>query len=53
MMNSHGGPISGSWKSQHQNNVSLFTSEAEFVEDSQDGQEMIYLHETLTDFRFF
>jgi len=45
MMN--GGPIS--WKSRRQDNVSLDTSEAEFVAASQAGQEAIYLHETLTD----
>jgi len=48
MMN--GGPIS--WKSRRQDNVSLSTSEAEFVAASQAGQEAIYLRETLTDFGF-
>ena len=48
MMN--GGPIS--WKSRHQDNVSLSTSKAEFFAASQAGQEAIYLRETLTDFRF-
>ena len=48
MMN--GGPIS--WKSLGQDNVSLSTSEAEFVAVSQAGQEAIYLRETLTDFGF-
>ena len=48
MMN--GGPIS--WKSRRQDNVSLFTSEAEFVAASQAGQEAIYLRETLTDCEF-
>ena len=48
MMN--GGPIS--WKSRRQDNVSLSTSEAEFVAASQAGQETIYLRETLTDFGF-
>jgi len=43
MMN--GGHIS--WKSQGQDNVSLSTSEAEFVAASQVGQEAIYLRETL------
>ena len=47
MMN--GGPIS--WKSRHQDNVSLSTFEAEFVAASQAGQEAIYL-KTLTDFGF-
>ena len=46
-----GGPISG--KSRRQDNVSLSTSEAEFVAASQAGQEAIYLRETLTDFGFF
>jgi len=44
MMN--GGPIS--WKSRRQDNVSLSTSEAEFVAASQ----TVYLRETLTDFGF-
>jgi len=44
------GPIS--WKSRLQDNVSLSTSEAEFVTASQAGQEAIYLRETLTDFGF-
>ena len=48
MMN--GGPIS--WKSRRKNNVSLFTSEDEFVAASQAWQEAIHLRETLTDFRF-
>ena len=48
MMN--GGPIS--WKSRRQDNVSLSTSEAEFVAASQAGQEAIYLREMLTDFGF-
>jgi len=39
MMN--GGPISESWKSRHQDNVSLSTSEAEFDADSQAGQEAL------------
>jgi len=46
MMN--GGPIS--WKSRRQDNVSLSTSEAEFVATSLAGQEAIYLRKTLTDF---
>ena len=46
----NGGPIS--WKSRLQDNVSLSTSEAEFVTASQAGQEAIYLRETLTDFGF-
>jgi len=41
------GPIS--WKSLSQDNVSLFTSEAEFVAASQVAQEAIYLRQTLTD----
>jgi len=45
MMN--GGPIS--WKSWRQGNLSLSTTESEFVAASQAGQEVIYLHETLTD----
>jgi len=48
MMN--GGPIS--WKSRHQDNVSLSTSEAEFVAASQAGQEALYLRETLKDFGY-
>jgi len=48
MMN--GGFIS--WKSQRQDNVSLPTSEAEFVAASQTGQEAIYLREMLTDFGY-
>jgi len=44
MMN--GGPIS--WKSRHQDNESLSTSECEFVAASQAGQETIYLRETFT-----
>jgi len=48
MMN--GGPIS--WKSRRQDNVSLSTSEAQFVAASQAGQEAIYLRETLTDFGY-
>ena len=46
----NGGPIS--WKSRRQDNVSLSTSEAEFVAASQAGQETIYLRETLTDSGF-
>ena len=46
----NGGPIS--WKSRRQDNVSLFTSEAEFVAASQAGQEVIYLRETLRDFGY-
>jgi len=45
MMN--GRPIS--WKSRRQDNVSLSTSEAEFVAASQAGQEALYLRETLKD----
>ena len=48
MMN--GSPIS--WKSRRQDNVSLSTSEAEFVAASQAGQEAIYLRETLAYFGF-
>jgi len=48
MMN--GGPIS--WKSRRQDNVSLSTSEAEFVAASQAGQKAIYLRGTLTNFGF-
>ena len=48
MMN--GGLIS--WKSRRQDNVSLSTSEAEFVAASPAGQEAIYLSETLTDFGY-
>jgi len=47
----NGGPIS--WKSRRQDNVSLSTSEAEFVAASQVEQEAIYLRETLTNFEFF
>jgi len=39
-----------SWKSCRQDNVSLSTSEAEFVAASQAGQQVIYLHETLRNF---
>ena len=46
----NGGPIS--WKSRRQDNVSLSTSEAEFVAASQAGQEAVYLQQTLTDFGF-
>jgi len=45
MMN--GGAISQAWKSLHQDNVSLSTSEAEFVAARQADQEAIYLRETL------
>jgi len=48
MMN--GGPIS--WKSCRPHNVSLSTSEAEFVAVSQAGQEAFYLRETLKDFGY-
>jgi len=43
-----------SWKSQRQDNMSLSTSETEFVAVSQAGQEAtrIYLRETSTDFGF-
>ena len=44
------GPIS--WKSRREDNVSLRTSEAEFVAASLTAQEAIYLRETLTDFGF-
>ena len=46
------------WKSRRQDNVSLFTSECEFIAASQagsnisSGQEAIYLRETLIDFGF-
>ena len=46
----YGGPIS--WKSRRQDNVSLSTSEAEFVAASQAGQEALYLRETLKDFGY-
>ena len=46
----NGKPIS--WKSRRQDNVSLSTSEAEFVAASQAGQEAVYLQQTLTDFGF-
>jgi len=46
----NGAPIS--WKSRRQDNVSLSTSEAEFVAASLAGQEAIYLRETLTYFGF-
>jgi len=48
MMNS--GPIA--WNSRRQNNVSLSTSEAEYVEASQAGNEAMYLREKLTDFGY-
>jgi len=48
MMN--GGLIS--WKSRRQDNVSLSTSEAEFVAASLAGQEAMYLRETLNGFGF-
>ena len=48
MMN--GGPIS--WKSRRQDNVSVSTSEAEFVAASHAGQEALYLRETLKDFGY-
>ena len=48
MMN--GGPIS--WKIRRQDNVSLSTSEAEFVAASQAAQEVVYLRETLKDFGY-
>ena len=48
MMN--GGPLS--WKSRRQDNVSLSSSEAEFVAAGQADHETIYLRETLTDFGF-
>jgi len=48
MMNS--GPID--WNSRRQNNVSLSTSEAEYVEASQAGNEAMYLREKLTDFGY-
>ena len=48
MMN--GGPISR--KSRRQDNVSLSTSEAEFVAASQAGQDTLYLLETLKDFGY-
>jgi len=38
-----------SWKSRRQDNVSLYTSEAEFVSASQAGQVALYLRETFTD----
>ena len=41
-----------SWKSRRQDNVSLSTSEAEFVAASLAGQEAIYFRETLTNFGF-
>jgi hypothetical protein len=44
----NGGAIS--WKSRHQDSVSLFTSEAEFVPVYQCGQEVLYLLEILHDF---
>ena len=40
------------WKSRRQDNVSLSTSEAEFVAASQAGQEALYLRETLKDFGY-
>jgi len=48
MMN--GGSIS--WKSRRQDNVSLSTSEAEFVAASQAAQEVVYLREMLKDFGY-
>ena len=48
MMN--GGPIS--WESCRHDNVSLSTSEAEFVAASQAAQEVVYLRETLRDFGY-
>ena len=48
MMN--GGSIS--WKIRRQDNLTLSTSEAEFVAASQAGQEAIYVRETLNDFGF-
>jgi len=41
MMN--GGPIS--WKNRRQDNVSLPTSKAKFVAESQESQEVVYLRE--------
>jgi len=48
MMN--GGSIS--WKSHRQDNVSLSTSEAEFVAASQAAKEVVHLRETLHDFGY-
>jgi hypothetical protein len=48
MMN--GGPIS--WKSRRQDNVSLSTSDAEFVAASQAGQEALNLRKTLKNFGY-
>jgi len=48
MMN--GGPFS--WKSRRQDNVSLCTSEPEFVAASQAGQDAAYLRKTQTNFGF-
>ena len=47
----NGGAIS--WKSRRQDSVSFSTSEAEYVEASQCGQEVLYLREILRDFKFF
>jgi hypothetical protein len=44
----NGGAIS--WKSRRQDNVSLSTSEAEYVAASQCGQDVLYLREMLSDF---
>jgi len=41
-----------SWKSRRQDNVSLSTSESEFVAASQAAQEVVYLHQTLKDFGY-
>ena len=46
----NGGAIS--WKSRRQYNVSLSTSEADFVAASQCGQDVLYLREMLSDFAF-
>jgi len=45
-----GGPIS--WKSRLQDNISLSTSEAEFVAVSQASQEVVCLCEILRDFGY-
>ncbi len=50
LMSLNGGPIS--WKSSRQGGVTLSSSEAEYVEGSPTGQEVVYLRAFLRGFVF-
>jgi hypothetical protein len=50
LMSLNGGPIS--WKSSRQDGATLSSSEVEFVEENQAGQEVVYLRTLIRGFGY-